>query len=41
MKMLTTLNPGIIKRFYNEFKRLRNEYNVKINNIYNINETGF
>jgi Tc5 transposase DNA-binding domain len=41
VKRLTALDPGIVKRFYTEFERLRNEYKVDVEDIYNMDETGF
>ena len=40
IKRLSALDLTIIKRFFDEFKRLRSEYAVKPQDIYNIDETG-
>jgi DDE superfamily endonuclease/Tc5 transposase DNA-binding domain len=41
VKRLTALDPTIIERFFSEFERLRSEYSVEIDDIYNMDETGF
>ena len=41
IKRLSALNPVIIKRFFAEFEQLRTEYNVEMEDIYNMDETGF
>ena len=41
IKRLSALNSVIIECFFAEFEQLQSEYNVKIEDIYNINETGF
>jgi hypothetical protein len=35
------LNTEIIEAFFLDFKRLKAKYNVEIDDIYNIDETGF
>ena len=41
VKRLMALDPTIVERFYTEFERLRSDYNVEIEDIYNMDETGF
>jgi hypothetical protein len=41
VKRLLALNPITIKRFFSEFKRLRSDYLVEIDDIYNMDEIGF
>lgn len=38
---LSALDPSVIERFFAEFGRLRTEYDVEIEDIYNMDETGF
>jgi len=41
VKRLLALDPMIIERFFLEFERLRSDYLVEIDDVYNIDETGF
>ena len=41
IKRLSALNSVIIERFFAEFEQLQTEYNVKMKDIYNMNETEF
>jgi hypothetical protein len=40
-KRMSALNTEIIKAFFLDFKRLKAKYNMEIDNIYNIDKTGF
>jgi hypothetical protein len=40
VKRLTALDPTIIVRFFTEFERLRSDYKVEIEDIYDLGETG-
>jgi len=41
VKRLLALDPMIIERFFLEFERLRSDYLVEIDDVYNMDETGF
>ena len=41
IKRLSALNSVIIKHFFAEFEQLQTKYNVKMKDIYNMNETEF
>jgi NADH/NAD ratio-sensing transcriptional regulator Rex len=41
IKRILALDPMVIKRFFSEFERLWNDYSVEMEDIYNIDETGF
>jgi hypothetical protein len=41
IQRLITLNPNIIKVYFNKVKELRKLYNIEPKDKYNINEKGF
>ena len=41
IKRLSMLNSTVVKTFFSEFKELRSQYSVEIEDIYNMNEIDF
>jgi hypothetical protein len=41
VKRMSALNIKIVEAFFLDFQRLKAKYNVEIDDIYNIGETGF
>ncbi|ERF69214.1 hypothetical protein EPUS_02181 [Endocarpon pusillum Z07020] len=41
IKRLSALDPTVIESFFSEFEQLRSQYGVEIENIWNMDETGF
>ena len=41
VKRMTALDPDIVETFFAEFERLKTTYGVEMNDIYNMDETGF